>query len=185
MRRAHRDDSFRQGRCSRCAAVFHVCRRCDRGQQYCGKACGDDARRAAVRAAGHRHQASAAGKRDHAARQAAYRARKKVTHQGIRDVDVGCRVAVPTDRTAAMLACVSMGATSAPDDETTPHLQALTGADAPLPGVGGDRDASGCCRAAWMVGSRSGWLMATEVLAGSRASELMATTDLAGSRARA
>jgi hypothetical protein len=143
------DDSFREGRCGHCAAVFHVCRRCDRGQQYCSAACSEVGRRASRRAAARRYQATFAGRRDHAARQADHRARKKVTHQGIEEVDATGSVIVRTDRTAAMVAGVSIGTVSVPDVETTPALQAVVGDDAALPDLRWDRNAAGRAAAAW------------------------------------
>jgi hypothetical protein len=69
--------------CSRCRAQVVVCRRCDRGQIYCGGACSTQARRASVAAAGRRYQASRRGRFAHAARARRYRARAKiVTHHG-------------------------------------------------------------------------------------------------------
>lgn len=78
--------SFREARCSLCSAVFYMCSRCDRGQVYCGQLCRDTGKRARRREAQRRYQQSYAGRRDHAARQANYRAKRikqKVTHIGI------------------------------------------------------------------------------------------------------
>lgn len=121
------DDSFREGRCGHCAAVFHVCRRCDRGQQYCKRGVERGGRRA---------------KADH-------RARKKVTYQGIEEVDAAGSLGVRADRTAAMVAGVAISTVSAPDAETTPILQAVVGGDPPLPDVRGQRLAEGGVAAAW------------------------------------
>jgi hypothetical protein len=80
-------DSFRFIVCERadCRQVFFLCRRCDRGDRYCSRACAQRARHATLRAAGRRYQQSRPGRRQHAARQARYRgrgaAREKVTHQ--------------------------------------------------------------------------------------------------------
>jgi hypothetical protein len=127
------DDSFREARCGQCAAVFHVCRRCDRWQIYCGDSCSGVGGRASRRAAARRYQASLAGRRDHAARQAAYRARQKVTHQGIQEVDAAGSLDVRADRTAAMTAGVSISTVSVPNVETTLGVQAVVGDDAALP----------------------------------------------------
>ena len=69
--------------CAACRVQVVVCRRCDRGQIYCGRPCAAAARRAAQRAAGRRYQQSRPGRFAHAARARRYRARSKiVTHQG-------------------------------------------------------------------------------------------------------
>jgi hypothetical protein len=69
--------------CASCRVQVVLCRRCDRGQIYCGRACAAAARRAAQRAAGRRYQQSRPGRFAHAARARRYRARSKiVTHQG-------------------------------------------------------------------------------------------------------
>jgi hypothetical protein len=44
-------DSFREQRCRACLVVFYICRRCDRGQAFCGLDCRQVRRRAVVRAA--------------------------------------------------------------------------------------------------------------------------------------
>jgi hypothetical protein len=44
-----------------CGQVFFLCRRCDHGHRYCGSRCAGLARRASVRAAGDRYQASRDG----------------------------------------------------------------------------------------------------------------------------
>jgi hypothetical protein len=73
-------DALRFVTCGRaaCRQMFFLCSHCDRGQVYCGKACSSAARRASVRAAGTRYQATADGRHAHAARQQRYR--EKVTH---------------------------------------------------------------------------------------------------------
>ena len=69
--------------CSGCRTQVIVCGCCDRGQMYCKTGCSARARQETLRAAGQRYQASAGGRRAHAARQGRYRARhQKVTHQG-------------------------------------------------------------------------------------------------------
>jgi hypothetical protein len=85
--------------------VFYVCPRCDRGQIYCRRACAKAARVVSLREIRRRHERSPEGRRDHAARQAAYRARHKVTDQGrqefapSRNVCVGEMPAVATSVT--------------------------------------------------------------------------------------
>jgi hypothetical protein len=69
--------------CGRCQAMVRICRRCDRGQIYCSRACADLVRRQGQREAGRRYQQSRPGRFHHAARARAYRARQKiVTHHG-------------------------------------------------------------------------------------------------------
>ena len=69
--------------CGRCQVMVCICRRCDRGQIYCGPDCAASARREAQRAAGRRYQQSRPGRFAHAARTRRYRERRKiVTHQG-------------------------------------------------------------------------------------------------------
>jgi rubrerythrin len=69
--------------CAGCHAQVVLCRRCDRGQIYCGTDCSARARSSAQRAAGRRYQASRRGRFVHAARARRYRSRSKtVTHQG-------------------------------------------------------------------------------------------------------
>ena len=76
-------DTGRMFLCARCSAQVVICRACDRGHIYCSRACSGQARRASLRAAGRRYQASRAGRFAHAERSRRYRARRKiVTHQG-------------------------------------------------------------------------------------------------------
>ena len=72
--------------CAACRIQVVLCRRCDRGQIYCGRECSGRARRDAQRAAARRYQATRRGRFAHAERARRYRARCKiVTHQGSRD----------------------------------------------------------------------------------------------------
>lgn len=88
--RVNHDDSFREVRCGGCAIIFYVCRRCDRGQVYCALPCQTIKRLASNRESGRRHSKTREGRLDNASRQAAYRARKKVTDQGpIQEPDSG------------------------------------------------------------------------------------------------
>lgn len=76
-------ESGRMFLCGLCRAQVVLCRRCDRGQIYCGRSCSGRARGAAQRAAGKRYQTSRPGRFAHADRARRYRARCKiVTHQG-------------------------------------------------------------------------------------------------------
>jgi hypothetical protein len=60
--------------CKRCRDQMLICSRCDRGHVYCDGA--EAARRQGQREAGKRYQATRKGRRAHAARQCAYRARR-------------------------------------------------------------------------------------------------------------
>ena len=67
-----------------------ICRRCDRGNRFCGASCSSPRRKKTLRRANARYQKTPRGARKHAARQARYRARKiearkKVTHQAPAD----------------------------------------------------------------------------------------------------
>lgn len=64
-----------------CRRPFAVCGPCDHARRYCGVRCARLARTAQLALAGRRYQATERGRRAHAARQARYRARHRVTHQ--------------------------------------------------------------------------------------------------------
>ncbi len=81
--------------CARCRDQVLLCSHCDRGQQYCGRACSILSRRERRRETARRYQSSRRGRLKHAARAACWRARRrslsqasaggdidKVTHQG-------------------------------------------------------------------------------------------------------
>ena len=76
-------DSGRLYRCARCRAMVVICRRCDRGNVYCSRACSQQGRKEKQAEAGKRYQKSRQGARNHARRQHGYRERQrqKVTHQ--------------------------------------------------------------------------------------------------------
>jgi hypothetical protein len=88
--------------------VFHVCRRCDRGQSYCGAVCRAAAREASKRRARARHQASAEGRLDHRDAQTRYRERCQqragVTDQGGRELDKSGRLPARAEPAAAVAA---------------------------------------------------------------------------------
>lgn len=102
--------------CARCHAQTVVCRRCDRGQIYCGRECSQQARRASLRAAGCRYQTSRAGRFRHAARSQRYRLRRQeVTHQGsISAVPDDLLPAVAPEVAAGEVRCCFCGARCAP-----------------------------------------------------------------------
>jgi hypothetical protein len=69
--------------CGRCRRQVLVCRRCDRGQVYCGPDCALEKRRSSQREARRRYQATDRGRQMHADRSRKYRARgRRVTDQG-------------------------------------------------------------------------------------------------------
>ena len=69
--------------CGRCRRQVVICRRCDRGQVYCGPDCALEVRRRNQREARRRYQATDRGRRMHTDRSREYRARGRgVTDQG-------------------------------------------------------------------------------------------------------
>lgn len=77
------ENSARLFNCARCHRQVKICRRCDRGNIYCGAQCSQPARSESLSAAGWRYQRSRRGRFKHAERQRRYRSRwRKVTHQG-------------------------------------------------------------------------------------------------------
>jgi hypothetical protein len=94
----HMDRSARLFLCARCRDQVLLCSHCDRGQQYCGRACSSLSRRERRRETAERYQGSRGGQLKHAARSARWRQRRrslrqvnagvdidKVTHQGCLD----------------------------------------------------------------------------------------------------
>jgi len=76
--------SCRSFLCSRCRRQVVICRRCDRGQVYCGPDCALEVRRRNQREARRRYQATERGRRMHVDRSREYRARgRRVTDQGL------------------------------------------------------------------------------------------------------
>lgn len=70
--------------CCRCHHQVVICRRCDRGQIYCGPDSALEARRRNQREARRRYQATDRGRHMHAGRSRKYRARDcRVTDQGL------------------------------------------------------------------------------------------------------
>jgi hypothetical protein len=70
--------------CNHCRRQVVICRRCDRGQVYCGPDCSLGVRRRNQRDARRRYQATDQGRRMHAERSRKYRARgRRVTDQGL------------------------------------------------------------------------------------------------------
>lgn len=85
---AGQEQSYRLYSCRGCARQVRICRRCDRGNQYCAGTCARERRRESLRRAGTLYQLSYRGACRHAARQRRWRARRahKVTHQGSPEV---------------------------------------------------------------------------------------------------
>ena len=63
--------------CACCRKFTVVCQPCDRGQRYCGKECSLKARRASQRRSGAFYQRTERGRVNHAARQRAWRERRR------------------------------------------------------------------------------------------------------------
>ena len=86
----HMDRSARLFLCARCRDQVLLCSHCDRGQQYCSRACSSVSRRERRRQTARLYQSSRCGQLKHAARTARWRQRRrslrhhinKVTHQG-------------------------------------------------------------------------------------------------------
>lgn len=79
--------SNRLYQCCRCHAQVIVCSPCDRGQRYCLDGCRQKARKASLKRASQKYQASRAGRFNNADRQKRFRLRQKletikVTHHG-------------------------------------------------------------------------------------------------------
>lgn len=72
------EDVLRQRVCRwhECRSLFCICRRCDRGHQYCSDACRQKARREQRRAANFRYRTTLEAKLDQRDRQKAYRQRR-------------------------------------------------------------------------------------------------------------
>ena len=91
---AVREQSYRLYSCQRCGMQVRICRRCDHGNIYCPRACAQIRRRESVRRAGSRYQRTSRGACCHAARQRAWRSRRKqkVTHQSCTSCERRCSV---------------------------------------------------------------------------------------------
>jgi hypothetical protein len=77
------EESLRPELCAQCREIFHLCRRHDWRQIYCGDRCRTDGYRAAHRRANARHQASDEGRLDHRDHQREYRRRRRA---GVTDI---------------------------------------------------------------------------------------------------
>jgi hypothetical protein len=70
---------------ARCQAQVLLCRQCDRGQQYCGRECSNQARRERRREAAQRYQRSSRGRQLHVERSRRWRARQQVAAAPLTD----------------------------------------------------------------------------------------------------
>lgn len=135
------DPSARLFLCARCAAQVVLCRRCDRGNRYCSRACGRQARVDSRRRSAQRYQRSPRGRRAHAQRTRRWRQRvaavaaavargsldaNNVTHQGSQ----------PAVASAPLAACRPPSLTVALADATT-LPPAVTGAHTTIDGAAG------------------------------------------------
>jgi hypothetical protein len=95
------EQTYRLYNCARCAQQVHICRECDRGNQYCAGECAQIRRHESVRRAGRRYQGSYRGACAHAARQRAWRERQtqEVTHHGSLPSAVSVTVASTSTQT--------------------------------------------------------------------------------------
>lgn len=97
--------SFRLFLCLSCRAQVVICRRCDRGQSYCGANCALEARRCKQREARRRYQTSDRGRQMHVQRSRRYRARNGgVTDQGSKNTGIDENADHPTNSTTAIAA---------------------------------------------------------------------------------
>ena len=70
--------------CARCRTQALVCRRCDRGQIYCGALCSDDARRERQREANRRYSKTRIARHKNAQRQRQFRQRQRALNTGFK-----------------------------------------------------------------------------------------------------
>jgi hypothetical protein len=140
-------ESFREQRCRACKAVFYVCRRCDRGQAYCGEVCRRAGRCAVVRAAKQRYRQHALVREDERERLRDRRAR--VRDQGSKEV--APEASVPAAALSTSMDDVERGG-GEPDASNDGLVDGLR------PAAGGEVPCARCGRCARFV--RTGWLRA-------------------------
>ena len=87
-RRMAMDRSARLFLCARCRDQVLLCSHCDRGQQYCGRACSSVSRRERRRETADRYQSSCGGRLKHAARSARWRQRRRSPRQADAGIDI-------------------------------------------------------------------------------------------------
>jgi hypothetical protein len=114
--------------CARCRDQVLLCSHCDRGQQYCSRACSSVSRRERRRETAQRYQTSRRGQLKHAVRTARWRERRrslrrdsargsidKVTHQGCMDAGAD----------ASLLACETPSACESTIDTALASAEAV------------------------------------------------------------
>jgi hypothetical protein len=170
-------ESFREQRCRACLGIFHVCRRCDRGQVYCGQVCRVRGRRRVVHDAKRRY-------RQHELVRADERERQRERRGRVRDpgspkvapdasvpaaatstpMDGGQRGGEDDDETdqgpaAAMLATGSDDRSTSSPVESSDDTHQVDSRDGPIGGMrppGGQIPCAVCGRVTAFV--RFGWL---------------------------
>jgi hypothetical protein len=90
-----------------CGRGFFLCRRCDRGNKYCSKACATAARHAYLIGVRRKHASSPEGREDHRERTARYRERRRQTRAV---TDLGRQKRVRTGNVALRLAPIATAA---------------------------------------------------------------------------
>jgi hypothetical protein len=124
-------DSFREVRCGRCEAVFHVCRDCDTGQVYCPDPFSVIADRTRRQTAKRRYRGTFKGARAHAAAEARRRGRAKIVgDRAQQEVAPAGTVGSREVPTAAITAGDERHAGGLPDDATALGDQAVVDDDA-------------------------------------------------------
>ncbi len=126
-------ESLRFGVCALagCRQMYFLCTRCDRGQRYCTRPCSAAARKASLRRAGAKYQATPQGRSNHAARQQRHLAavEEKMTHQAPEEVAVAATVS-STSATSTMEVELP-GATRTWSDEVEPGTKQCCGCGRP------------------------------------------------------
>ena len=117
--------------CAHCRVQVVLCRRCDRGNVYCGQTCARIQRQLSLRAAGARYQRSPAGRFAHALRARRYRDRRnKVTHQGFAGPALPDQIGPPATASPSPLPPASP-AESTPAASAEPVHEPSAGRNAP------------------------------------------------------
>jgi len=147
-------DSLRVAACRRCGQVFFFCRFCDRGDRYCNRRCSAASRAEALAQAGRRYQSSRLGRFALAQRQARWRAKQKVTHQGAQGRNSSVGLLLPFVALASSAPANSKGREYAHGIDLR-RSSSPTGCDPDFGAVGpGDAAAQG---AGWRRSRRAGW----------------------------
>lgn len=118
---------LREARCSHCSRIFYLCQHCDHGQTYCSDECRATGQRRKRQQANRRHQETREGRRDHADRQRAYRARKKVTDQGRPPLEDSGNVCAPEEKPVVLPTTLHPSVMKEIHEPTLLHYPPLTG----------------------------------------------------------